>query len=98
MSKLTNSVRVFALGALAILSVASGCGSSVQPGWAAYNSGDYVAAAEHWTRLAEEGDAEAQFLLGTMYDKGQGVEEDPEHAATWYTLAANQSHAAAQNN
>ena len=47
---------------------------------------------------AEQGDAEAQFNLGVMYDVGRGVPEDEAEAMHWYRLAATQDHAAAQNN
>ena len=38
-------------------------------------------------RLAEQGDADAQFYLGEMYAKGQGI-SDKEEAFKWYTKAA----------
>jgi TPR repeat protein len=47
---------------------------------------------------AQAGDAEAQFNLGVMYDRGQGVPQDDVQAAEWYRKAAEQGHAAAQNN
>ena len=51
---------------------------------------------EELTRVAEQGDAGAQFLLGSRYDHGQGVTEDDVQAARWYRLAAEQGHASAQ--
>ena len=33
-----------------------------------------------------------------MYDRGWGVTQDYAEAVTWYRKAANQGHAAAQNN
>ncbi|MCI7046793.1 tetratricopeptide repeat protein [Helicobacter sp.] len=47
---------------------------------------------------AKQGDAEAQFLLGLMYDQGQGVKQDYEKAAEWFSKAANQGYAKAQYN
>ncbi len=46
---------------------------------------------------AEAGDAEAQFNLGVLYEKGIGVPQDWEEAAEWYRKAAEQDHADAQN-
>ena len=46
---------------------------------------------------AEQGDAEAQFLLGVMYDDGRGVPQDAVEAVRWYRLAAEQGHTVAQN-
>ena len=49
-------------------------------------------------RTAEQGDAEAQFNLGRMYRKGEGVPQDNKEAVKWFRLAAEQGHARAQNN
>lgn len=38
--------------------------------------------------LAEQGDAEAQFVLGTMYRDGQGVAQDYDEALRWWRKAA----------
>ncbi|GIT24767.1 MAG: hypothetical protein CM1200mP41_08110 [Gammaproteobacteria bacterium] len=43
-----------------------------------------------WTPLAKQGDADAQFSLGVMYEKGEGVAKDNKAAVKWYTLAAEQ--------
>ena len=51
---------------------------------------------EELTTAAQQGDAGAQFLLGSRYDHGQGVTEDDEQAVRWYHLAAQQGHASAQ--
>ena len=45
---------------------------------------------------AEEGNEEAQFNLGIMYDFGEGVPADDRKAVYWYRLAAEQGHAGAQ--
>ncbi len=47
---------------------------------------------------AEQGDAEAQNLLGVCYENGQGVEQDYEEAARWYRKSAEQGFAMAQAN
>lgn len=46
---------------------------------------------------AERGDAEAQFTLGAMYYKGQGVPQDYKEAVRWYTKAAEQGYVEAQS-
>ena len=46
---------------------------------------------------AESGDAAAQFALGQIYAKGQGVPMDYSAAAKWYRLAADQGNADGQN-
>lgn len=49
-------------------------------------------------RLAEQGDASAQYSLGIFYEKGVGVEQNFNTAATFYQHAADQNHATALNN
>jgi TPR repeat protein len=46
---------------------------------------------------AEAGDAEAQFLLGRRYARGEDVAKDLAEAARWYRKAADQNHPKAQN-
>jgi len=49
-------------------------------------------------RLAEAGDANAQFELGEAYHKGQGVPQDFAEAISWYRKAAEQYHLCAMEN
>src|SRR5262249_53410150 len=49
-------------------------------------------------RLAEQGEAWAQFNLAQMYDKGEGVPQSYAEAAKWYRKAAEQGDASAQDN
>ncbi len=49
-------------------------------------------------RAAEQGDALAQFNLGVMYVKGEGVPEDDAKAVYWYRKAAEHGDALAQFN
>ena len=45
---------------------------------------------------AEEGDAEAQFNLGILYEDGKGVSQDAAEAVRWYSLSADQGFREAQ--
>ena len=47
---------------------------------------------------ASGGSSAAQFNLGVMYDKGDGVTQDYKEAFKWYELAAKQGFAEAQYN
>jgi hypothetical protein len=47
---------------------------------------------------AQSGDANAQLVLGAMYNLGQGVPQDYAQSASWYRKAAEQGNARAQNN
>ncbi len=53
--------------------------------------------AVRWYRLAaEQGYAEAQWLLGTMYGDGDGVPADDVLAYMWFMLSGAQGHGSAQ--
>mgnify|MGYP000046908671 CR=1 FL=1 len=53
---------------------------------------------EETKKLAEQGDAEAQFNLGVIYDYGEGVPENDKEAVKWYRKSAEQGNAKAQGN
>lgn len=67
-----------------------------QEGRAAYIQGDYQAAYNILRPLADAGDANAQKMMGIMYDYGQGVGADPETALEWYIRSAEQGQTAVQ--
>jgi len=46
-------------------------------------------------KLAQKGNAEAQFKVGEMYETGRGVEKNMVEAKRWITRAAEQGHQAA---
>ena len=48
--------------------------------------------------LAEAGDAEAQFLMGSCYQEGLGVQVNFQEAVMWYALAVNKGQIAAFGN
>ena len=54
----------------------------------AADAGDWATAAAACTKEAESGNATSQRILGTMYDKGNGVTQDPAQAVSWYRRAA----------
>ena len=47
---------------------------------------------------AEQGDPNAEYLLGLAYDVGVGAPQDFAEAGSWYRKAADQGHAGAQFN
>ena len=71
-------------------------GDDYQDGWDAYERQDYKTAYKLWLPLAEQGDADAQVLLGVMYGKGQGVPQDYKEAVKLWVLSAEQGNAKAQ--
>ena len=48
--------------------------------------------------LAEQGNAPAQYNLGLMYARGEGVPQDYTEAVKWFRLAAEQGNAKAKKN
>jgi uncharacterized protein len=73
-------------------------GGPLEDGVAAYQAKAYSKAAEFWRPLAEKGDSAAQYLLGSLYLDGKGVEQDDATAFMWFQRAANQGDARAQYN
>lgn len=67
------------------------------PAWAgveeaadAIDRSDYATALKELQPLADEGQREAQYLVGTFYYGGLGVPQDYQKAMQWFQLAAEQ--------
>jgi TPR repeat protein len=60
----------------------------LQEGARAYSQRDFGRALRHWAPLAQRGDGAAQYNLGRMYARGEGVQRDFQEAYKWFTLAA----------
>lgn len=61
----------------------------------AYDSGEFLLAADIYKRLAKKGDPRAQHELGFLHMVGQGVPQDFALAVQWFQKAARQGHAPA---
>ena len=83
---------------LICLTLAMPASADFQAGLDAYRRGDYPVALREWRPIAEQGNANAQYNIGLMHHKGQGVTQDPAEAIAWYQRAAEQGIAKAQNN
>lgn len=66
--------------------------------WDDYDAANYEAAFAGYMPLAENGNAVAQFFLGSMYDNGWGVSQDYGQAVKWYRMSAEQGDSDAQLN
>ena len=82
-----------ALAVALLIGLATPSQADYQDGLAAYWRGDYATALQEFKPLAEQGDARAQFRLGVMYFKGQGVPRDYAEAVKWFRKAAEQGEA-----
>ena len=69
---------------------------SLEDGVAAHVRGDYATALGLIRPLAEQGDIDAQVVLGQIYYQGQGVAQDYAMAMSWYRRAAEQGDSDAQ--
>jgi hypothetical protein len=84
---------------LLMLSLASPVAAgSFEDAFAAHDRGDYATALLLFRPLADQRNARAQFVLGTMYANGEGVQQDYVAAMKWYRLSADQGYAGAQTN
>lgn len=63
-----------------------------------YNLGNFADAAANFRLAAEQGHAESQYVLSTLYDAGEAVPQDETEAAFWERKAADQGHAYEQAN
>ena len=80
-----------------VCAMAAPAAADLEGGLAAYERGDYAAALELLTPLAQAGDAGAQLRLGRMFYAGRGVEQDFVTAASWLQKAAEAGLGEAQN-
>ena len=84
------------LFSVALLQAPSLACADFDGGMAAFQRGDYETALEEFRALAEQGDADAQAMLGGMYSAGRGVPRNYMEAVKWARLAAEQGHSEAQ--
>jgi TPR repeat protein len=63
----------------------------------AYRRKDYAAALSSFRQAADNGDAKAQYILGTMYGNGVGVTQDYRQAMIWLRRAADRGDASGQH-
>jgi hypothetical protein len=97
-------LRIGRASAIAILAAAVVMRSDVakagpyEDAVAAFQRGDYATALRLWRPLADQGNSNAQYVLGMMYDDGLGVAQDIREAVQWYRTAAEHGNAWAQYN
>lgn len=91
------SLKQFAVVILVLGSFKPVAAGPYEDAIAAYNSGNYATALRRLRVLAEQGDCVAQYKLGFMYERGQGVTQDLQLAYMWYDLSATQCPGVAAN-
>lgn len=65
-------------------------------GFAAFEKGDYAKAVYWFRKAAEQGNAEAQYTLGVMYDNGRGVTRDLKEAVKLHRKSIEQENSVRQ--
>jgi len=80
MKKILNIVAFLAIGSFA-------CADGLGEGQTALEYHDYVKAAEAFERSCAGGSAEGCFQLGTLYEKGMGVAQNPYRASSLFAQA-----------
>ncbi|HYL14828.1 MAG TPA: tetratricopeptide repeat protein [Terriglobales bacterium] len=86
------SLCAFTLLLCSLLSAAGDLASAKR----AYEEEDYATAFKQLTPLAEQGNGDAQLILGKMYFMGRGVLKDQDQAMKWLKAAGTQGNADAQ--
>jgi len=82
---LSLGIRLYLLaGAISLGLCAKAIAGPLEDGEGAINRRDYSAAMILLAPLAEDGNAQAQYEVGRMYEGGKGVALDYAKAATWY--------------
>ncbi len=84
MKKMKRVIPVFLM---LILMSAPVYADDYQDGENAYRRGDYRTAFEKFMPLAEQGDAQSQWLVAGLYARGMGVVRDYVQALKWSVIA-----------
>lgn len=63
----------------------------------AFQAGDLPTAIDIWSSEAEQGDSDAQYILGTLYYDGKVVSQSYSEAKRWFQASAEQGYVLAQN-
>ena len=84
MKKMKRVIPVFLM---LILMSAPVYADDYQDGENAYRRGDYRTAFEKFMPLAEQGDAQSQWLVARLYARGMGVVRDYVQALKWSVIA-----------
>jgi len=70
--------------------------AQLQAGIAAYERGEFLSALRLWRDASEQGDVAADYRIGQLYEKGEGVGASIPDAEVWYKRAATGGHVESQ--
>ena len=89
--------RKFVLSIFLIIGLTAPVQAEFEDGMAALDRADYERAHAEFLPLAKQGNRDAQFALGQMYDLGIGLPRNVTTAFNWYREAAELGHPGAQS-
>ena len=92
------AVLGFALAVLPAPAPGLDAADAFRDGMRAHLDKRYAESRRVFSGLAAAGDARAQFMMGTIFEQGLGVEKDLSAAARWYEKAGQNGNASAQYN
>ena len=92
------SIKNILLTFLLSITIVFSASADYRDGDDAYALGNFQEAHLEWLKVAEQGDARAQYNVAWMYANGKGTSQDFEEAVNWYTKSANQGYVHAQYN
>lgn len=81
-------MRILPWLSLIIVGISTLAIADYEAGLSQYQRGHYASAIHEWRTAAEQGNAESQFALGMMFERGQGVNANVDESYKWYRLAA----------
>jgi hypothetical protein len=91
-------MKLFILSALFVSILSNPAVAGFDEGVAAYQAGDLPLAVKEFRAAAEAGNADAQFNMALMYERGIGVSKDEQESVVWYQKSAEQGNSNAQFN
>lgn len=91
-------LKHFILSTTLFLSLTATQASELEDGFQAFKLGNYEHALRLWLPIAEKDNADAQYNLGILYQKGLGVEKNIKTAFIWYKRASANGHTDAMYN
>jgi TPR repeat protein len=91
-------MKLFFLTALFVSILSNPALGGLAEGVDAYQAGDLPLAVKEFRAAAEAGNADAQFNMALMYERGIGVIKDEQESVVWYRKSAEQGNSNAQFN
>lgn len=88
MKRMGATARTAALAAVLALGFGGAAGAGYKEGREAYEKRDYSSAWKELEPLAKQGNADAMYLVASMYHMGMGVPPSNRDAAEWYRKSA----------